>query len=360
MPRMNGQELLRTLGSESAPQLCFLCGEDTFAAETYEKRILKKLTDGDAMAATVFDGQDLDLDRLSDACAFAPMFQPYNVVIIRDLDMDTLSAADTETLMQICKEPGPRVFLLISMRNLPAYEIKRGEPVFLPKLKKLVTHFEKNGVLCICEKRSAVQLGKSITDAVRRAGSDISREDAEELANRCLLNSTLIHAELEKLIACADGTPVTHDMLDALVAPLPDADVFRMARAVTGRNGPAAFKMLDELTAKSEDSKTILGILAILSSSFTDLYRAKLAMGASKQAPAVAADFAYAKNREFLVKNAMRDCGSMSLPQLRTCIRILRQTDKLCKSSRTPPRMLLEQAIVRMLSVKRDGTEVLQ
>ena len=186
----------------------------------------------------------------------------------------------------------------------------------------------------------------------------ISRPDAEELANRCLLNSTLIHAELEKLIACADGEPITRDMIEALVAPLPDADVFRMARAVTGGNGAAAFRLLGDLTAKSEDSKTVLGILAILSGSFTDLYRAKLGLGSTRQAAQIAADFGYAKNREFLVKNAMRDCAGMTVPQLRTCIKILRQTDKACKSTRTPPRLLLEQAIVRMLSVRRDGTEV--
>ena len=358
MPRLAGQDLIRALGSEHPPQLCFLCGEDTFAAEQYEKRILKKLTDGDAMAATVFDGQNIDLDRLSDACAFAPMFQPYNVVIIRDLDMDALSPSETETFLSICREPAPRVFLLISMRNLPAYEVKRGEPVFLPKLKKIITHFEKNGVLCVCEKRNAIQLGKSIADAARRAGSELSRPDAEELANRCLLNSTLIHEELDKLITCADGEPITREMIEALVAPLPDADVFRMAKAVTSGNGALAFRLLNDLTAKSEDSKTILNILSTMGSSFIDLYRAKLGLGSTRQTAEVAADFAYAKNVEFRVRNAMRDCTGMSVPQLRTCIKILRQTDKACKSTRTPPRLLLEQAIVRMLSVRRDGSEV--
>ena len=62
-------------------------------------------------------------------------------------------------------------------------------------------------------------------------------------------------------------------------------------------------------------------------------------------------------DREFAIRNAMRDCGSMTVPQLRTCIRILRETDKSCKSSRTAPRLLLEQALVRMLQVRRDGSE---
>jgi DNA polymerase-3 subunit delta len=244
------------------------------------------------------------------------------------------------------------------MRALPVYEVKRNAPVFLPKYKKLMTFFEKQGVLCICEKRSAAQLSKQIQERAKRHGSEIDRWLAEQLASRCLCDSTLIHTELDKLLACANGEPITEDMLNALTAALPDADAFRLARAVTGGNGNAAFRMLADLTAKSEDSKTILGLLSVISTTFIDLYRAKLGQGAAKQAETIAADFGYPKNREFAVKNAMRDCGAMTVPQLRTCIRILRETDKACKSSRTAPRLLLEQAFVRMLNVRRDGTEM--
>lgn len=357
MSRLAVSDLLREVGGETPPQLIFLCGEDTLAVRQAEKKILKKLTDGSALSDTAFDGQAVDLDRLADACTFCPMFQPYNVILLRDFDADVHAPSVIDTMLGIFENIAPRVVVLIVMGALPVYEIKRQAPVFLPKYKKLMTFFEKQGVLCICEKRNAIQLGKQIQERAKRHGSDIDRPLAEQLANRCLCDSTLIHTELDKLLACADGQPITQEMLDALVAALPDADAFRLARAVTGGNGTAAFRMLRDLTARSEDSKTILGLLSVLSTTFIDLYRAKLGQGAAKQTETVAADFGYPKNREFAVRNAMRDCGSMSVPQLRTCIRILRETDKSCKSSRTAPRLLLEQAVVRMLRVRRDGTE---
>jgi DNA polymerase-3 subunit delta len=109
------------------------------------------------------------------------------------------------------------------------------------------------------------------------------------------------------------------------------------------------------LTAKSEDTKTILGIMTILSGNFIDLYRAKTALNAGVSQETAAEAFGYPKNRAFVMKNAYRDCRNMGTAQLRTCIRILRDTDKACKSSRTPPRILLEQAIVRMLRVDKNG-----
>lgn len=357
MARLAANDLLREVGAENPPQLVFLCGEDSLTVAQTEKKILKKLTDGSALSDSSFDGQAVDLDRLADACTFCPMFQPYNVILIRDFDADMHNPAAIDTMLGIFENVAPRVVVLIVMRALPVYEIKRNAPVFLPKYKKMMTFFEKQGILCICEKRNAIQLSKQIQERAKRHGSEISRPLSEQLAARCLCDSTLIHTELDKLLACADGEPITQEMLDALTAALPDADAFRLARAVTGGNGNAAFKMLADLTAKSEDSKTILSLLSVISTTFIDLYRAKLGQGAAKQAETIAADFGYPKNREFAVRNAMRDCGSMTVPQLRTCIRILRETDKACKSSRTAPRLLLEQAFVRMLNVRRDGTE---
>ena len=357
MPKLAAADLVREIGSENPPQLCFVCGEDTLAVAQLEQRIRKKLTDGDALSDSVFDGQEVDLERLADACSFSPMFQPYNLILIPDFDPDAHPAAAIDTMLGIFGDLAPRTVVLIVMRALPCYEVKRNAPVFLPKFKKLTSFFEKQGVLCICEKKTAIQLGKQIQERAAKHGSEFPRPLAEQLANRCLCDSALIHTELDKLLACANGEPITADMLDALTAPLPDADAFRLARAVTGGNGTAAFRLLEALTAKSEDAKTILGLLTVLSAVFIDLYRAKLGQGAAKQAEVIAADFAYPKNREFAVRNAMRDCGSMTVPQLRICIRILRAADKSCKSSRTPPRLLLEQAIVRMLRVRRDGSE---
>ncbi len=360
MPKLSATDTVKLYSGENPPAICYLCGEDGLTVSQTAQRILKKLTDGDDMAYTAFDGQELDFDRLADACGFCPMFQPYNVIVIRDLDADILTPTVTDSLLKLLGDLPPRVVVLVIIRGLTVYEVRRNEPAFTPKHKKIAGFFEKNGVLCICEKKNVIQLGKAIQDRAKRHGCDISREDAELLANRCLCDSTLIHSELDKLMACADGEPITFEMIDALTVQQPDADAFRLARAVTSGDGTTAFRLLSALTAKSEDSKTILGLLSILSGTFTDLYRAKLGAGSAKQIADICADFGYPKNREFAVRNALRDCNAMSIAQLRTCIKVLRETDRACKSSRTPPLMLLEQAIVRMLRIKRDGQEDLR
>ena len=115
MPKLAAADLLREIGSEHPPQLCFLCGEDTLAVTQLEKRIRKKLTDGDALSDTVFDGQEVDLDRLADACSFSPMFQPYNLILIPDFDPDAHPSSAVDTMLGIFAEPAPRTVILIVM-----------------------------------------------------------------------------------------------------------------------------------------------------------------------------------------------------------------------------------------------------
>ncbi len=53
------------------------------------------------------------------------------------------------------------------------------------------------------------------------------------------------------------------------------------------------------------------------------------------------------------MKNAFRDAGKSSLEQMRACILILRDTDAALKSTRLDGRILIEEAITRMLAVER-------
>ena len=59
-------------------------------------------------------------------------------------------------------------------------------------------------------------------------------------------------------------------------------------------------------------------------------------------------DFAYPKNRLFAVKNARRDAGRFTATQIRGCVKALYRADLALKSSRTPPRLVLEQMLGEM------------
>ena len=182
-----------------------------------------------------------------------------------------------------------------------------------------------------------------------RSGCSLSRQNAEQIAQLCLCDTMRIGNELDKLCAYAEGGEITGEAISMLVAREDSLNAFALARAVTARNGRAAMEALDILSQQRNEP---VMLLSAITSAFLDLYRAKAAQAAGKHHEHVLEDFSY-KGREFAVKNAFRDAGKSSLEQMRACILILRDTDAALKSTRLDGRILIEEAITRMLAVER-------
>ena len=60
----------------------------------------------------------------------------------------------------------------------------------------------------------------------------------------------------------------------------------------------------------------------------------------------------YKKGMEFRVNNAYRDARFYSASHLKRCLKILTETDYKMKSSKTDSIVLLQEAIIEMLSLE--------
>ena len=88
--------------------------------------------------------------------------------------------------------------------------------------------------------------------------------------------------------------------------------------------------------------------MAVLSSSYLDLYRvrASIQSGLSAQTPAQYFDY---KGKEFRLRNAERDVRSLSLLALRESLDVLLETDAALKGARGSRRIIMEKMIARLL-----------
>ena len=110
-------------------------------------------------------------------------------------------------------------------------------------------------------------------------------------------------------------------------------------------------KKVDDLFYMREEP---VNLLAALSSSFVDLYRAAVFIKAGIPCAQLSQYYNY-KGREFRIKNAERDARKYHIPFARACIRILAQADVALKSSRTEPRMIIEEALVKIMMLHATG-----
>lgn len=344
MPCVNDTELAKTIRTGDISSLYYFYGKDIATIELYAKRLVSKLVKKEDQTYNLhtFNGKELDLSELSDVCNALPMFSDRICITINDLDADELNEDDYKFLCDILSDIPETTTVIIYITGVILYNKKN---ILKTKNKKFITFAGKQGYSCEFIYKKPAELVKVISDRINNNGSTISKASAEYLASQCLSNLMLINNEIDKLCDYSNGKEITNEIIDLLVSKQLDSNSFALAKAAAQFNAKKSMQLLDELYSQQVDS---IAILSAISMSFIDLYRARLAKNSGASQADVIADFNY-KSRDFVVKNAFRDCASIPVERLRKCISILSDADIALKSSRTAQRLIIEQAINSML-----------
>ncbi|MBQ8297026.1 MAG: DNA polymerase III subunit delta [Ruminococcus sp.] len=325
--------------------LYYIYGQNVSGVELLTKSIIRTAVgDNEEFALNKLSGKELNVSDFRDMTEMMPMMSEYNCILVNDYNCDEQREETTKQLIEALKEIPPQTVVIF---NVTGFDIKNGRKTITGKNKKLVDFVTKNGIVCEQGIRTPAQLAKEIAAKVSARGGMISIANAQELASMCLSDTLMINNEIDKLCAYADGREITSAMLHELVPQQSDITVYNLSAAVCAFNRKAAFDALDELMAQRINRGIILGTIT---NSFLELYRAACARKSGKSIPDVMKDFDY--KRDFSVKNAFRNSSGMSIKRLRACIAILRDTAAQLNSTSADEKIMLEEALTKMLMTK--------
>ena len=342
MAVVNDTDFLKQLKSGNVSGAYYLYGPETAFTLAALKRIEKAVDTGafDAFNRVRFDGAKLDMDALAEACEALPMMAPQKCVVIRDINADKLAADVLDRLIAVVNDLPDSTVLVI------CNTVEQVDPKKIPaKVKKLIEAFKKNGTVCEFARKDRTALKRALCERAAKQYINLEADTAEYMIDRCGSDyATLLH-ELEKLCAYVKDREITRKDIDDCCIATVEASAFELAKCILSSNYDKALNLIDDLFSLRQEPVAILGALSM---AFADLYRAKCAMNAGVSPEQTAVDFAYPKNRLFAVKNARRDAGRFTVAQIRGCVKALYRADLALKSSRTPPRLVLEQMLGEM------------
>lgn len=329
----------------------YFYGHDVASLERFAKALINKLCPGDAQFMNLhkFEGKNFEIGAFSDACEALPMFAERVVVAINDLNMETLPKSDGDDLRKILKGLSDTTTVIIYATGVDLYKNKR---YLSDKNKRFADFCEKLGSVCEFAYKRASDLARSIASALSKKGCQITKPNAEYLANMCLCDSAFIAHEIDKLSAYAQGREITRADIDLLCIKRIESDGYSLALNVLQSNAGFVFNRLRELSAQNFEAFEILNIISF---SMTDIYRAKLARSSGLTVSDVVKDFGYPRNREFAVKNAYSECANFSVRKIREILEILSQTDLMLKTQskgNAGDMLMLEQCLARSMALR--------
>ncbi len=348
---MTEQDLKQHLSGGALSPLYFFYGEEPYLIAHYASRLVEKAVPPDDMAAFnlhVFDGTSLSLDELEAAVEALPLMGDNTCVWVKDYDAGAANAAATERMTAILKtvaEPCVLVFSVTAMEP----DMKKNA-----KWKAFLKEVDKRGVSVAFVRRTTSETAALLVRGAKKRGCALDTATANLMIEQCGNELFLLLNELDKLCAVVgNGGTTTPDTVKTAAVKQLDASVYELSKALLQKRYDAAYDCIMRLFACGEEP---IRILAVLSESYADLYRAKIAAIGGVQASALSQDFVSYRGREFRLRNAARDCRNLSVPALRECLQILGVADTRMKSNASSlHRLILEETVARLILVAKES-----
>ena len=337
-------ELKKHLTAGAFHPVYFLFGREHYLIQTYLEKLIKAAlgSEGNEFNLTRLDGGTATMQMISDAIEALPMLSPKKVVVVEDLDLNKISAGESAKLKELLSDLPQTAVLIFVTRALEV--TSKGKDKFSSFIKQI----DKVGAVCEFERWDKSALVRYLRDRLSRHGVPIKPEVAGYLVDRVSPELSVIRAESDKLIHL--GREATRQDVDLLCPAGLEVSVFDLGKMMIKRDCKGALHKLSDLFDAREEPVMVVTILA---GTFVDLYRAKVATIAKHPAEEVIADFGY-KATAFRVRNAMRDAGRFTLPQLRAILDVLAACDGALKSSRADSRVVVEEAIVKIFAIMNE------
>ncbi|MBQ3093926.1 MAG: DNA polymerase III subunit delta [Clostridia bacterium] len=348
---MTEKELKAQLKAGTLSPLYFVYGDEPYLVAHYAARIAAAAVPEDDMAAFnrhVLDGTSLSADALEAATQALPLMGERTCVWVKDYDAGAANASLTDRVKAILTAVGEPCVLLFSVTAFSP-DMKKNA-----KWKAFLKEVDKRGVSVSFERRSASETAAMLSKGAAKRGCVLSTATASKMVEQVGGDLFLLLNELDKLCAVVgEGGEITADVVQTAAVKALDASVYELSKALLRRRYDAAYACIAKLFASNEEP---IRMLAVLSETYVDLYRAKVAAVGGIQATALADTFSY-RGREFRLRNAAGDCRALSLEAIRESLELLSTADTRMKSSAGKThRLILEETVARLILIAKGAT----
>lgn len=338
LAEINEAQLRKQIKSGEPARAYLFYGEESYLKEYYVSQIREKTVDKafETFNLHFFEGKDITLDDAVKDAQLLPLMCAYNLVIMRDYEFERIS--DVKLIEEYLSDcPETTVFILWYDAVEP--DVKSA------KFKRLIKAFSQAGFSVELQRRSDSDIAKLLVSGAKKRGALLDIGNARYLISVSGNDLKVLLNELDKLCGFACGGEITRDIIDDMATKCLQARIYDLSRYIVAGNADKAYGVLDTLLTLKEKP---IDILATVTSVYVDMYRVKCAKAAGFAYDDVAKYYNY-QRRAFALKNAARDCASLSREQLRSSLDAIADADIKMKSTAVDNKLLLEELIIKLL-----------
>lgn len=343
MAKIGEAELKQQIKNNELSSVYMLYGEEGYLKEHYTSQLKKAVVDPAFADFNYheYDGKAVPLSEILHDAEMMPMMAQYTFILAHDYPLDK-SKDDVDTLKEFFKDIPETCVIVFWFDNIEV-DTKKSS-----RWNTIINAFAKAGSAVDLQKRTENDLVKLITSFAKKRSCTITNDNARYLISVVGSDLKTIFNELEKICGYVSNGEITKNVIDELATKCLQARVYDLSKYILSGNSDMAYSVLNTLFAQKEEH---IPILSVIASCYIDMYRVKCAKSAGVNENDLSNYFNY-KGREWLIRNAARDCRSISIESLRQAIDVLSQADEKLKSTPIDKNLLLEETVAKLLMLR--------
>ncbi len=329
---MRGQELLRKIDQGKIRPLYFFYGEEGFLIEeaiaSISRKFLPDVVEGGSKSSNleVVYAKEGEADRIINLAQTLPLLSPRRLILVREVDK--LSPKDLGKLIPYLESPSPTTCLILWGGKVDL------RTKFYQRVKKL-------GILAEFRHPYESELSAWIRQFAQGSGKGIKMEAVDLLIESVGRDLRKLKNEFEKVVIYI-GTRKTIELedIEAVVVLARLRTVFELTDWLGNKDVERAWEALARIW---EDGVHHLHILTMIARQFRLIWRAKQMLERGLAPSEIESNL---KIKSFVWNKLLEQTRQFSLEELRECFERLYQVDLKLKSSKVPPRILLEKLVI--------------
>lgn len=342
MGELNELQLKRCIKERKFSPVYLFYGEESYLKKVYCDMVVSAVTDSSLRDFNlhIFQGKDTSLDDIYAANLNMPIMSEYSCVVVYDYPFENMSETDLLKFDELMSDLNESCVLLFVMNETNS----KGAAMF----KQAVKRISQVGSVVNFEKKTRSDIAKILMSGCKKRGSSMPNFVANYLIMCAGDDLTLLLNEVEKLCAYAGEREITKEDVDLIATKTLESRVFDLSNALMRNDSKRSFEIVENLYNQKEKPENIL---AVLSSSYIDMYRVKVAVENSAQPSDVANYYEYNKKNIWKLDKSHSLAKKMSLEQLRRCLNVLREADIKIKSTVADKRVVIESTLIKLMII---------
>lgn len=317
---------------------CYIfCGIDEKLIKESVNNIINSVIDDGFLDLNLikFSGSNVTFDDILNACETLPFMSDKKVVLVYRAEFlkDKGDKEGTKKFEELQKyvDNVPKHCILILYY---LFEEEREKPS--NRVKKL----EKKCCLVKSDKLKGERLYKKVNNLFLEKNREIGKIELKFFCDNIDNNMDIIENEVEKLTYYTEGRSITKEDISKLSPQKSDNDIFDLVDFLSQKKPEKALDILNELVFRGEN---ILGILSMIERQFKLLLSIKFSVNEGKNKDIIAKEL---RLPPFIAEKLMFQSKKFTLKQLKTCLELCLNTERILKTSGNDKKTEMELLII--------------